>query len=753
MMTLPFHFRRLIHCSLLLCLIYIAAQIVWSQRGMGYLDDIDREARLKEISRMLQPSQQQTWRKLVGGGQACRHPHLEVHNRDIMKFIKPVPPIDCGEKTDWVQINGSTAFITDQARSRHGDIECAFTDIIRSNDHAVHDGITTQTHTEYNLEESDFVKVHCKSSQGDVWHNVMAGVRHDQDVLDRTGWDKVSSDNLHLNVLIWGFDSLSHNMFIRKMPRSYHYMRDTLQAIELHGYNIVGDGTPQALIPILTDVEIAVKTMGTVLPVTHDVLHHDPHGRQTPVLRHSRGSRPGSCSDRQTTSFLLHLTRFPPLPQNLDSYPFQRRSTRPDSPLCPKTWTVIPSKVGKTELELPETRKRMGDKASYVNVYPFMWKEYQEKGYVTAYLEDCPTIGTFTYRLKGFDAQPTDHYMRPYYMAASSEYTSHKKFCMGSVPRHKVMMDYIHNLYRVYRDKPKFMFAFHGELSHDSYNQIGATDQDMLDWLTTFKEEGHLNNTLLVMMSDHGHRFMDIRNTQQGKQEERMPMFAFVFPPWFERAYPDMIGTFKNNAHRLTTPFDINPTLRDILHFQGGGKGDIRNRSISLFKEIPLERTCSDAYIEPHWCACLDWEEVSLEDSIVRRAARAFVDFLNKYTSEYRKLCASLRLERVQWAAHLVPNKGLLDFRRNADLDGFVADLTAHTDITQTVYQLKVATVPGGGLFEVSVRHDIGDNSFTIRVSDISRINRYGSSAHCVEDSAEHLRKYCYCKTLVKKDP
>nr|CAD7573498.1 unnamed protein product [Timema californicum] len=660
MMTLPFHFRRLIHCSLLLCLVYIAAQIVWSQRGMGYLDDIDREARLKEISRMLQPSQQQTWRKLVGGGQACRHPHLEVHNRDIMKFIKPVPPIDCGEKTDWVQINGSTAFITDQARSRHGDIECAFTDIIRSNDHAVHDGITTQTHTEYNLEESDFVKVHCKSSQGDVWHNVMAGVRHDQDVLDRTGWDKVSSDNLHLNVLIWGFDSLSHNMFIRKLPRSYHYMRDTLQAIELHGYNIVGDGTPQALIPILT---------------------------------------------------------------------------------------------GKTELELPETRKRMGDKANYVNVYPFLWKEYQEKGYVTAYLEDCPTIGTFTYRLKGFDAQPTDHYMRPYYMAASSEYTSHKKFCMGSVPRHKVMMDYIHNLYRVYRDKPKFIFAFHGELSHDSYNQIGATDQDMLDWLTTFKEEGHLNNTLLVMMSDHGHRFMDIRNTQQGKQEERMPMFAFVFPPWFERAYPDMIGTFKNNAHRLTTPFDINPTLRDVLHFQGGGKGDIRNRSISLFKEIPLERTCSDAYIEPHWCACLDWEEVSLEDSIVRRAARAFVDFLNKYTSEYRKLCASLRLERVQWAARLVPNKGLLDFRRNADLDGFVADLTAHTDITQTVYQLKVATVPGGGLFEVSVRHDIGDNSFTIRVSDISRINRYGSSAHCVEDSAEHLRKYCYCKTLVKKDP
>jgi hypothetical protein len=38
---------------------------------------------------------------------------------------------------------------------------------------------------------------------------------------------------------------------------------------------------------------------------------------------------------------------------------------------------------GKTELELPETRKRMGDKASFVNVYPFVWKEFQENGYVT----------------------------------------------------------------------------------------------------------------------------------------------------------------------------------------------------------------------------------------------------------------------------------------------------------------------------------------------------------------------------------
>lgn len=57
--------------------------------------------------------------------------------------------------------------------------------------------------------------------------------------------------------------------------------------------------------------------------------------------------------------------------------------------------------------------------------------------YFLAYAEDCPSIGTFTYRLKGFDEPPTDHYMRTYYVAANPEFGAQKSFCMGSVPRHK----------------------------------------------------------------------------------------------------------------------------------------------------------------------------------------------------------------------------------------------------------------------------------------------------------------------------
>uniref|UniRef100_A0A1B6DNU0 Sulfatase N-terminal domain-containing protein n=2 Tax=Clastoptera arizonana TaxID=38151 RepID=A0A1B6DNU0_9HEMI len=481
----------------------------------------------------------------------------------------------------------------------------------------------------------------------------MAGIRNDQDILDRTGWHMLPTNALGLNVLIFGFDSLSHNTFIRKLPKSYAYLKEELNVIALEGYNIVGDGTPQALIPILT---------------------------------------------------------------------------------------------GKTELEMPDTRKRMGAKATHVNVYPFIWNQFKNNGYVTAFMEDTPSVGIFTYRLKGFNDVPTDHYMRPFYVEAEPEFSRHKPYCIGSLPRHKIMMDYAKNIFTVYKEKPKFIFGFHGELSHDHYNLIGAADNDLLEWLQWFHLNGHLNNTLLIIMSDHGHRFADIRNTQQGKLEERLPWFSFVFPPWFEHVHPRAMANFKTNAHRLTTPFDIYPTLANLLHFEGTSFGDVSQRSISLFKEIPAKRTCADAFIEPHWCTCLNWEKLDLCDKVVKRAALEFVNFINSYNVRHSDRCADLKLEAVLSAAKLLPSKALRKFNSAADLDGFVPDMSGNLAITMEVYQIKLSVLPGGGIFEVSLTYHLKNDLFKIRIEDVSRINKYGTDAACIEQSQEQLRKYCYCK-------
>lgn len=59
-----------------------------------------------------------------------------------------------------------------------------------------------------------------------------------------------SAKEMPFNVIMYGFDSLSRNAWIRKLPKTYKYMTKNLNADILQGYNIVGDGTPQALIPV-----------------------------------------------------------------------------------------------------------------------------------------------------------------------------------------------------------------------------------------------------------------------------------------------------------------------------------------------------------------------------------------------------------------------------------------------------------------------------------------------------------------------
>ena len=49
----------------------------------------------------------------------------------------------------------------------------------------------------------------------------------------------------------------------------------------------------------------------------------------------------------------------------------------------------------------------------------------------SAFMEDTPSVGIFTYRLKGFSSVPTDHYMRPFFVDAEPDFKRHKPYCIG----------------------------------------------------------------------------------------------------------------------------------------------------------------------------------------------------------------------------------------------------------------------------------------------------------------------------------
>ena len=551
-----------------------------------------------------------------------------------------------------------SVFMSPSARARHGKILCQYLPLVRGSDDfevlyedpikPVVDGMPMV---------SDFFDMRCVGQDGGIYANLHSGIHRDPELQKRTAEKTADGNPLGLNVLMFGFDSVSSMTWQRNLPKSHRYLTEALGAIVLDGYNIVGDGTPQALLPMLT---------------------------------------------------------------------------------------------GKTEEELPEARRGYAN-ATTVDNHPWIWKELKKLGYITQWGEDGASAGTFTYRMLGFKDQPVDHYLRPFYMKAESRYARGRPYCLGSIPRHLNMLNWIREFFEMYPDKPKFSFLFHSEYTHDLYNELQWADDDLRDFLQVMHARGHLDNTLLILMADHGARFHALRQTVQGKYEERMPYFSFRLPPKFQQKHPDIINNLRVNSQRLTTPFDIHATFEDIINFTGTGLGNVTDRGISLFKEIPKERTCADAAVEPHWCTCLNWVAVPLSDRLVSKAAHNLLQTINAITEHHRSDCLELVLLDVTSAVKLVPNDKVLKFKQTMDSDGRTADFSDNTKVTEVLYQVTVTVKPSMARYEATVKYSPGGETFRTNVAEISRINKYGTQPHCVMDRLPHLRPYCYCTVQLRR--
>ena len=88
------------------------------------------------------------------------------------------------------------------------------------------------------------------------------------------------------------------------------------------------------------------------------------------------------------------------------------------------------------------------------------------------------------------------------------------------------------------------------------------------------------------------------------------PYLGILFPTYFQQKYPILMKHFKNNVKSLTTGYDLHATLRHILELDSYEDKMFKTLyGISLFGPIPVNRTCIDANVEPHFCSCLDLEE------------------------------------------------------------------------------------------------------------------------------------------------
>ncbi|XP_059157678.1 uncharacterized protein LOC131942032 [Physella acuta] len=395
------------------------------------------------------------------------------------------------------------------------------------------------------------------------------------------------------------------------------------------------------------------------------------------------------------------------------------------------TAVMFPMLTGKAEWELPQCGKNVKG-ANPLDNFPFLWHEFKKAGYLTSWSNGLS--GAFNWRMLGFSQQPTDFYTRQFFYAIDPS-RSFQRECIGSERTIQVWLKYFRDIFVMYRNRRKFLFHFFAELSHNDNNKITKIDDDLKESVQFLHDNGYLDNTLFILMGDHGARYGKLRSTWQGKMEERLPYFSFLFPKWFEEKYPKAIQNLRTNTRRLTTPFDIHETLKDFLRFDGTGVGNVSNRGISLFKEIPSERTCEHAQISSHWCACLAWQNASSKDPDVKKALRFVLDTINNFTSGFREDCAELSIENVTTAFKLKSRK---------------SNSEAGTDML-TLYQLTLFTAPGHGHFEVTVTFDKKQNKMATSEKEISRINKYGDDPECILGKNNQIKPYCYCNDKIKR--
>ena len=585
--------------------------------------------------------------------QECIHPKLELWNSDVNEYLYKTKSIVCQNESEWVYTKDGNFYISSDAVNKHGYIVCAYVPLVNNAD-TLSVLKTIQPMLNGSKLISDAFKVVCKAADGQTYANIHACIATENQTTttrDRSQKDKKS---FRWNVLMFGFDSLSRHMFQRILPASHKYFTQVLGGKILEGYNIVGDGTPQALMPILT---------------------------------------------------------------------------------------------GRSETEIPEVRRGMKNAKHLDEVLTFIWKRYQDEGYITQWGEDMANIGTFNLRMLGFKTQPVDHYMRPFYLATIPFYNRFLPNCIGSRPRHKLFIDWIKEGLQTNREYDLFTFGFFSEFSHHDNNLLAQADGDVMSFLKFLNNEGYLENTVLILMSDHGVRFGRFRNTEQGKLEERMPYFGFRFPDGLRLKYPKHIQNFEGNTKRLVTPFDIHETLLDILNMpqSSASSGNVSSRGISLFKKIPQERSCAHASIEPHWCACLQWKEIPLHDHNVQMAVKSVINLVNSLTYPYKQLCNKLKLDKLVRAISYRTNENVLKFKHSTDYDGRIPDLSDKLQPKAILYQVTFQTTPGLGLFEATVSRDLMTETFTANENEISRLNMYGSAADCIVKKAPKLRPYCLC--------
>ena len=290
-------------------------------------------------------------------------------------------------------------------------------------------------------------------------------------------------------------------------------------------------------------------------------------------------------------------------------------------------------------------------------------------------------------------------------------------------------------------NKPYFFLNFLTEYTHDHFMLPSYIDREFKETVETFDKLGYLNNTLLFIFSDHGSRLSPYAfKTETGTAEKNLPFVSLRLPKILQNTQYQKI--VEENKNKLVTAFDIFQTLRQFYHlnenyskeldgkqFKLNDKNIRQLRGISLFEEIPINRSCNDAFIPAMYCSCFkesiinETEFYTLTNYTFDLVSKFLLSQINDLTKQVRDKCLKFKFEKIERISQ---------------------------SYLQDVFKFAFILMPGDAWFQTVVkvnRMPKNPNSIFTIYDDIVRISPYGNQSNCINDPV--LRNFCFCHNIL----
>jgi hypothetical protein len=175
--------------------------------------------------------------------------------------------------------------------------------------------------------------------------------------------------------------------------------------------------------------------------------------------------------------------------------------------------------------------------------------------------------------------------------------------CLYNLPTISYSLEYSRQFLNAYRDMPKFLRV--GDINaHEGTGEvIKYDDEELYQFLEYLRTDGHLDNSVLIVISDHGYMMPGLHHsfkTEDHMKDLLLPFLSIVVSKKLD-GYEQIKANLQNHENLLINPFYVHDTLVSILE---------KNNTIAYDKESLMYKRankttpCSDFLVNKDDCRC-----------------------------------------------------------------------------------------------------------------------------------------------------